>query len=315
MRSVLLAAVAALMALGCGDDDPPPASEDPPDDSLMPEMDIEGDGVTLHVWLTGNLEADKTIVLLSGGPGWSSRYMTPLESLGDGTQKVVRFDPRGTGQSTIPDPWTNRPDAMARDVEAIRARIEAETIHLVAHNHGLVVAGAYLQAFPQHVASVFVIDGWAPNASATLEGYAAFDTKQAALQGAGKVPDPLPPDEGDDCGAEFRAVLPTYFFDVNARPPQEVRGTSCHRTVSNSAWADSIGANYDYSTALLNFTGPAQVMFGKNDPLGTQIGQFLVNAFSNPDYEYIVLPAAGHFVWTENAEALGDVRAFLAPLP
>lgn len=94
------------------------------------------------------------LILLHGGPGATSRYLEPLAELSNG-RGVVFYDQLGCGRSERPtDPalWTT--ERFVRELEALRAHLGIEKLHLFGHSWGAVLALEYIRSQPEKVVSV-----------------------------------------------------------------------------------------------------------------------------------------------------------------
>lgn len=65
----------------------------------------------------------------------------------------VIYDLRGHGQSPVPPPPYTL-DELVEDLEALRAKLEHEKIHVIGHSLGGMIGPAYARAHPEHTLSV-----------------------------------------------------------------------------------------------------------------------------------------------------------------
>ena len=94
------------------------------------------------------------VILLHGGPGFSSYYLKPLEALGN-DRKVVRYDQLGSGKSgSLTDTTKMTIPHFVAELDALRAKLGYDKVHLVGHSWGTILALEYYRAHPQHVASL-----------------------------------------------------------------------------------------------------------------------------------------------------------------
>jgi len=307
-----LALVAAVLA-ACGDE--------LPDDTGGGEggsggtMKVKGAGVTLSAVVSGSEGASKTVVLLHGGPGLSSDYLQPLESLAGGDVRVVRFDQRGMGDSTTPDPPSYTLDDYVVDLDSVRGAVGASRVHLLAHSWGAWIAWAYLAAHPDRVASLIIAGGLSPSPVANHEASQRLEQYIVYLQTQGFIPNPVPPDQGDDCSPRILAVAPAYFHDVTAPPPAELQATQCRSSVFQATYDAVFTQSADFWGVAAGYAGPSFVIFGKSDPLGVELGDASVQALGLSLPDYVVVPASGHYPWLEVDVFETHVRTFLDSLP
>lgn len=96
------------------------------------------------------------LLLLHGGPGFSTYYMQPLEALGD-ERPVIFFDQLGSGRSDVtsdPSLWTM--DHFVQQVKLVRERLHLDEVHLLGHSWGTQLAIDYLLTGPPGVTSLIL---------------------------------------------------------------------------------------------------------------------------------------------------------------
>jgi proline-specific peptidase len=107
------------------------------------------------VWyrIIGN--GDKTpLLVLHGGPGFSSTYLKPLEVLGD-DRPVIFYDQLGSGKSDRPHDSTLWTVARFTDeLEKIRRELKLDEVHIFAHSWGTILATEYLARTPRGIKTI-----------------------------------------------------------------------------------------------------------------------------------------------------------------
>ncbi len=94
------------------------------------------------------------MILLHGGPGFTSVYMKSLEQLG-ADRKVIRYDQLGSGNSTkVSDTAMFNIPHFVAELEALRAHLGYDKVHLLGHSWGSILGLEYYRAHPEHVASL-----------------------------------------------------------------------------------------------------------------------------------------------------------------
>jgi proline iminopeptidase len=263
------------------------------------------DGTRLAYTETGS---GPRLVCLPGGPGRASAYLEDLGGLSD-ERTLVLLDTRATGHSEVPaDPSTLRFDRLAADVEALREHLAEDSLDLLGHSAGCLVAQAYVAAYPDRLRSLVLVtpsdrlqggthaDIDAIRASRAQEPwYAEAAEAQAALADA-------PPAQQQSL---VRATRPFFY------------GRWDERTQAHAATADrqsSKRAELGFATgveevdvtgilaALAELDRPVLVLGGERDALtGVESVHTVAAAF--PRAQAVVLPRAGHFPWVDEPEA------------
>jgi proline iminopeptidase len=94
------------------------------------------------------------VVLLHGGPGFSSFYLKPLEDLGDDRQ-VIRYDQLGGGKSDkITDTAMFTIEHFIRELDSLRSHMGVDKWHVFGHSWGTMLAIEYYRAHPRRVVSL-----------------------------------------------------------------------------------------------------------------------------------------------------------------
>ena len=150
---------------------------------------IENEGASLKVWHQGN---GLLVILIPGGGGTGESFNESMPNLSQ-HYKVVTYDRRGNGQSTVAKPRILNPMESARDVIAIIKALGYATASLFGTSSGGLVALQLAQSYPEYVESIVVhevpITSILPeeNIKRVDSGYVVFQTymekgAEAALQ-------------------------------------------------------------------------------------------------------------------------------------
>jgi proline iminopeptidase len=252
------------------------------------------------------------LVCLPGGPGRASVYLEDLGGLSE-SRTLVRLDTRATGHSEVPpDPSTLRFDRLADDVEALRAHLGEESLDLLGHSAGCLVAQAYAAAHPGRVRSLVLV-----TPSDRLQGGSRDDVEQIR---AGRSAEPWYPDAAEAAAALATAPPAQQQALVRATRPF-FYGRWDGRTQAHAAGADrqsskraelGFGAGIegvDVAGILARLRGldvPVLVVGGEHDAL-TGVRSVGLVAETFPRAEQVVLPGAGHFPWVDEPAAFRAV--------
>jgi proline iminopeptidase len=105
-------------------------------------------GTRLYLKVVGNGDP---LLVIPGGPGMSYTYFLPhLQEL-EKKYKVIYYDPRATGGSSIPSPDSISLAFFAADIEAIRQYVGADKLSLLAHSWGALPAIKYATQYPDRI--------------------------------------------------------------------------------------------------------------------------------------------------------------------
>lgn len=115
------------------------------------------------------------LVLLHGGPGYSSFYLKPLEELGKNRQ-VIRYDQLGAGKSdVVNDTSLFTTGHFVKELEALRKHLNVEKWNVLGHSWGTILAFEYYQNYPKKVSSLILgspcidMNAWEQSTNQLLE--------------------------------------------------------------------------------------------------------------------------------------------------
>lgn len=141
----------------------------PPGEALLPVVDGR---VWYHKVGTG---PGIPVILLHGGPGYSSYYLKLFEKLGD-DRVVVRYDQGGSGKSgTLTDTTKMNLPHFVAELDSLRSHLGYDKVHILGHSWGTILAFEYYRAHPERVASLTLgspalnMPAWERNAKRLLK--------------------------------------------------------------------------------------------------------------------------------------------------
>jgi proline iminopeptidase len=299
-----MAMVLAMLLAGCGQPAASPAATPAPERaSTSQEQTVLAGDVNLRVRIAGDADAGAVLIALHGGPGNASDYMVSLEQLASGDLAVVNYDQRGTGQSTAPDEGYSMADYIA-DLEAVRQAVGAEQVHLFGHSWGGVVALRYAAAHPQQVKSIILMGSGVltPEVAQAIQRNKA--QRVAALQEQGIIPQNV---------STMADLLPAYFSNPRFEMPDELKNMYYSPVVEQRTWQSL--ANYDFAAGLDKLEQPVLLLWGEDDPFGSEMAEATRDALVEAEVEFVVLQGCGHY-WHECPAAFfAQMRAFLSLPP
>ena len=126
------------------------------------ERFIPFDGQRTWVGIVGS-EADERatgkapLLLLHGGPGACHDYLESMAALSATGRRVIFYDQQGCGNSDQPDDparWTV--DFYCREIDAVRAALGLERVHILGQSWGGMLLMEYLVRRPAGVVSATI---------------------------------------------------------------------------------------------------------------------------------------------------------------
>lgn len=257
----------------------------------------------LHYYVKGQ---GKPVVLLQGGPGFSSFYMRNIADSLEG-YKCILIDYEGTGKSQyrIPDTSWVSPEKVIADIELVRQKLNIESWAIIGHSYGTHFSLYYGIKYPLRVRKIILVSSIGTNNQ--FQRYAndnamvrltADDVAELNKIDADTLADPVE--------KEFRlerVLLKSYFFDKSkiASFLNDVPSAEKARNFSNSffnAYMDNPGFwKWDISTKAYALNKPIRIIQGRQDFL-TDGKQELLNLRLKQSRIYFI-ERSGHFPWVE----------------
>ena len=169
--------LAASSAVACKKESPPPADTTSSAAAAAPasnapppgeeRLAVNGGRIWYRVVGSGNATP---VILLHGGPGYSSFYMRSMEAL-SADRPVVRYDQLGAGKSDrVTDTAMFNIAHFVRELDSLRSHLGYDKVHIVGHSWGTILGLEYFRAHPEHVRSLTLmspavdIPAWEKNA-------------------------------------------------------------------------------------------------------------------------------------------------------
>jgi len=256
------------------------------------------------------------VVLLHGGPGFSSFYMKPFDDLSDSRQ-VIRYDQLGGGKSDkITDTTMFTVDHFVRELDSLRSYFGIEKWHILGHSWGTMLAVEYYKLHPEHVASLTLcsasldIPAWEKNARELMKTLS--DSSQRAIRAAEAAK------KFDD--SSYQNAIGEFYGKYVFRHSVQADLDSTLATMAEGLYNYMQGPseftitgtlrNYDATPYLHEIKVPVLYTVGEFDEAGPQ----LIERFASltPGAKMVVLKGAAHITpWDAHEENVRVVRDFL----
>jgi len=256
------------------------------------------------------------LILLHGGPGFSSFYLKPLEALGD-DRVVIRYDQLGGGRSGPLTDTTKMTIAhFVQELDSLRGSLGYDKVHIVGHSWGTILGYEYYKAHPEHVVSLTLasaaldIPTWEKNARRLVTTLS--DTAQRAIK--------LREAEKRFDAPDYQAAINEFYGKYVWRHPVEADLDSTMKTANDAIYNYMQGPSeftitgtlkhYDVTPELKTIKVPVLFTVGEfdeADPLTIKR-----QAALTPGARVEVIPGAAHVTTWDNPAAMVEaVRSFL----
>jgi proline iminopeptidase len=264
----------------------------------------------------------RPLMVLHGGPGAPHGYFLPYLLQLAKHHRLVFMDERGSGRSErLADFKGYTLDNLACDADAVRRALGLNTVDVMGHSFGGILAQAYAIKYPATVRRL-ILAGTGSSASRVNADFKLIKDSLApalraqidALESKGII------------GADG-AQLPDYrkladeaeaSYEYVGRPPQwDDHGDAIGWDVLNEIWGshsdfhiDGNLAGFDFVPALRKLKMPTLIILGDHDLVSAATAAETHAAI--PNSKVIVLARSGHMTFVDQMDAfLHDVSAFL----
>ncbi|MDX2250048.1 MAG: alpha/beta hydrolase [Bacteroidia bacterium] len=257
----------------------------------------------LHYTIQGN-QRGLPIVLLSGGPGYSSSYLQPVAERLALNDRIILPDLRGTGQSKLAvySPETLNIALICADLDTLRESLGLKEWVVYGHAFGGMLAMEYAARYPENVKGLVLSNSGGMDGS-FLEPFG--DNYEMRLTQTDR--DSLWFWENDFRKAQnpdrawrnhFRIEQIPYLYDRRQidRLIKYFPAGSFSEKTSDLLWLD-FETNYHPGEALTNFKKPVLILSGRQDPIGAATAYQIHATLSHAQLTF--LERCGHYPWIE----------------
>lgn len=273
------------------------------------------------VWYKVEGEGDKTpLLLLHGGPGFTSYYLNPMAELG-AERPIVFYDQLGCGRSDREiDTTLMSIESYVEQVEELRTHLGLEEFYLYGHSWGTMLALEYYLKYPEHIKGLILaspalsISRWTQDADqliATLP-----DSIQSAIR--------INVENNSFDSPEYEQAISVYYQNFVARKlPWDANMDStfanANLKVYNYMWGPSeftaTGTLLDYERTdqLIKIRVPTLYVCGEYDE--SRPGTVKYFQSLTPGAELSIIEDAAHITMHDNADQNNEtISSFLMDL-
>lgn len=260
----------------------------------------------LHFYTKGE---GRPVVLIQGGPGFSSYYMRSIADSLSG-YKCILIDYEGTGKSQYRSPdksWVS-PEKVIADIELVRKKLNIEVWDIIGHSYGTHFGLYYAINQPQRVDKIILVSSIGTNNQfqryANDNAMVRLTPDDMAQLNAIESDNLLNPVEK---GFKLeRILLKSYFFDkskidtlLNSVPPTE-KQNYFNNDFFNSYFENTNFWKWDISEKVYELKRPVRIIQGRQDFL-TDGNQEIMN-LKLKDSKIYFIEKSGHFPWVEKPD-------------
>lgn len=320
LRPVTLAALA--VAAACGRSETHSQGADTVTVSQVPPPLPAGEGRlavpggTIWYRVTGSGSATP-VVLLHGGPGYSSFYLKSLEAL-QNERPVVIYDQLGAGKSDrITDTTLFTIPHFVAELDSLRSHLGYARWHVLGHSWGTILGLEYYRAHPDRVASLVLASAaidmptWEKNVRRMIGTLS--DSAQRAIKAREA--------DGNFAAPDYQAANSEFLGKYGMRAPMGPDLDSTLNSYNPAIYEYMQGPSEFTITGTIKDYDAKPFLPQVKVPLLYTVGEFdeahppTIRKFATltPGAKVAIIPNAAHLTtWDNPAEMLRVVREFLA---
>ena len=320
-RSSVALAIAAL-CLACGGQDDASRPDTTAQAAPAPQPLSAGEAYLAvpggRIWYrkTGTGSATP-VILVHGGPGYSSYYLKSLEAL-DSDRVVVRYDQLGGGKSDrISDTTLFTIAHFVNELDSLRAALGFEKFHLLGHSWGTILGLEYYRAHSERVVSLTLgsaaldIPAWERNAKRLVKTLSDSSQQAIARREA----------EKNFAAPDYQKAMEEFYGKYAWRHPVPADLDSTIATVNMAIYTYMQGPSEFTITGTLKTYDATPFLREVKVPTLFTVGEFdeadppmiRRHAAMVPGAKVEVIPGAAHITTWDNPAAMrAAVRSFLA---
>jgi len=241
----------------------------------------------------------KTLILLAGGPGLNPDYLKGFYDKLSKKYRCIILHQRGTGKSILSEvnKQTVNVDRYIEDLNSLYKELGNEKLILVGHSWGGMLSFSYAANEPEKIEKIILLN----TGGVTDKFYSWFGSNINMRL----FPEDLElyQSQIDNKRSTLVAIWPGYFFDremaLKSRPALDYKFNN-QAGINSLASGDWRKRSEERVEKLKNYTGPIDLITGRQDPVGESVVYEAKTVF--PQLNYTFIERCGHFPWLERED-------------
>lgn len=266
------------------------------------------------------------IIVLHGGPSFDHRYLLPdLDRLAD-SFRLVYYDQRGRGRSfSVQTPDDVSIVSEVEDLERIREWLGEETVTLLGHSWGGLLAMEHATRHPDRVAHLILMSTAPVSVAGVIPVERELERRRPSEQTqrmAALAVDPRYQAGDVETDIEYyRQYFAPAFRDEDMlerllrrlRATATAEGILAARKIARRLKEETLDAgDYDLMSRLGRVSTPTLLLHGDEDFIPVAVVQEIAAAIKGAELK--VLAGRGHFAYIEDPDAVkAAIATFLSP--
>ena len=247
------------------------------------------------------------VLIINGGHGLDSReFATPAQYLAQNGFRVVIFDRRGLGQSTLEtiDESTITMDLFLKDIENLRTYFGFDSWSVMGHSFGGMLASYYVSKHPQKVEKLILSSSAGVDRKLFEEDPIAPIHKRLSKEDKESVEDikrRYAQGERGDLEQEFSEIIArAYVYDDSQSFIVAGRLRRSDHRIGKLISEDIKRIKLDTKPENQLYDSPVLIIQGKQDIMPENIAHIAHDTF--PNSQLVLLESCGHYGWLDQKE-------------
>lgn len=257
----------------------------------------------------------KPLLIINGGPGMNSNGFEILAKQLSKKNKVILYDQRGTGKSTlkIVDSTTITMKILADDIESLRQYLKIKSWIILGHSFGAMLASYYTSLHPNRVDKLILSSSGGIDLTLIKgENLINSNLSKTEIDTLKYWNDKI--EKGDTTKIarlqRAKSLAPAYVYNRKFIPLVAERLTQANTKINGLVWNDLIKTNFDCKQKLTSFNKPVLIIQGEQDIVSKQMGELANKTFSSS--KLIFLEKSRHYPWLDVPEKyFKEIELFL----
>lgn len=259
----------------------------------------------------------KPVLLINGGPGFSSNYLDELaaEMSKDMKSKIILFDPRGTGKSIV-DPINSRTVNLrnqVKDIEKLRQHLDIDSWDVIGHAYGGAIAMMYAKNNEKHINKLVLssaigmdlsfVEPMQANLKARLSGIQNEDLQTIAEEREKGILS-----KSKYFKKRFDLLAEVYvYFKENIQTARDIiqLETDFNLDINLLLWDELNHIKYNVKKEMASFKKPVLILHGRQDVIGESVPIESHAVF--PNSQLVFLNEAGRYLWIDQPDSYFNI--------
>lgn len=252
----------------------------------------------------------KPLLLINGGPGFSSNYLIPVAKLLSKKYKVILFDQRGTGKSTVPvmDKSNINLQNIIEDIQMLQDSLGIRKVNVIGHAYGGALAMLYASKFPKKVDKLVLSSSVGLN----LDYVKPMIANLRVRLDQHEITELTAVDKALNENITGSRLLMKKRFDlvadalvyfkenIEVAKNMHLKPKDFVFEVNQIIWDEMKDSDFDLTSRMQSYKGEVLILHGRQDVIGESVP--IITHMRIPNSTLIFINRAGRFIWLDQPD-------------